>query len=354
MSEIIHISQLYKHPGLPVIDVRSPAEYEIAHIPGAVNIPLFDNEERARVGTRYAQAGKEAGFLLGLEIAGPKLAGYVKKLNSLFPVHSPLVIYCWRGGMRSNAMAWLFSQAGHEVKLISGGYKAYRGYIREQITTGWDFRVIGGMTGSGKTEVLGHIRNLGYQVLDLEDLASHKGSVFGHLGQGDQPNNEWFENQLWERLRQLDASIPVFVEDESRSIGKVSMPEPFYMKLQQSRLYLLEVDFEDRVHRLVEEYGLFPKKELKENIDKLLGYLGSEAHKKTIALIEEGHLDQAAGLLLKYYDKKYRESIVRYRKPEQILSIDTTNGDSYRNAKLILEKMESYGDLHFHEAAKEE
>lgn len=339
MTEIINISQLYDYPEIPVIDVRSPSEYEIAHIPGAVNIPLFDNEERARVGTRYAQAGKEAGFMIGLEIAGPKLAWYVKKLNSLYSVHSPLIIYCWRGGMRSNAMAWLFSQAGHEVKLISGGYKAFRGYIREQLTTGWDFRIIGGMTGSGKTEVLGYLRNQGLQVLDLEELACHKGSVFGHLGQKDQPNNEWFENMLWERLRQSDKTKPIFLEDESRSIGRVSMPESFYRKMQSSPLYLLEVGLQDRVKRLVDEYGCFTKEELQGNIDKLIGYLGGEAHKKAMHLVEEGSLATAAELLLKYYDKKYRESIVRYRKPEQIITIDNCTGDSHHNMKLILEKI---------------
>ncbi|MGE5317428.1 MAG: tRNA 2-selenouridine(34) synthase MnmH [Chloroflexota bacterium] len=313
MIEIIDIEQLYDFEGLPLIDVRSPSEYALAHIPGAVNIPLFDDEERARVGTRYHNSGKDAGFMLGLEIAGPKLAGYLKKLNSLFPVKSPLVIYCWRGGMRSGAMGWLFAQAGHDVYVINGGYKAFRGYIREKIATAWDYIVIGGMTGSGKTEYLKKKKEEGCQVIDLEELACHKGSVFGHLGQQEQPNNEWFENILWEALRKMDPAKPVYLEDESRSIGRVSLSESFYMKMQHSPLVMLEVDMEERISRLVNDYGAFPQDELILNINKLEKYIGLEANKRAVEAVSSGDLATAVRILLNYYDKKYKESVVRYR-----------------------------------------
>lgn len=337
MIQTIGAFNLYDHPGTPIIDVRSPAEYLNGHIPNAVNVPIFDDEERALVGTRYNQAGKDAGFLLGLEITGPKLAGYVKKLNGMFPVHSPLIVYCWRGGLRSNAMAWLFDKAGHDVSLLHGGYKAFRGFIREQITYAWQFRIIGGMTGSGKTDTLRYLSEMGEQVVDLEALACHKGSVFGHLGQEEQPTNENFENELWEKLRQLDPLKPVYLEDESRSIGKVSLPDSLYVRMQLSPLFLLEVAPGDRIKRLVEEYGCYTSEELIENIQKLAKYIGGDVHKLIITAVQNSDLPKATELLLNYYDKKYSESIMRV-KDRYIIPVEGCTGDSRLNAGLILQK----------------
>lgn len=336
MLQIIETNHLYDYPGVPVIDVRSPSEYDAGHIPSAVNIPLFDDEERALVGTRYHKAGKDAGFMLGLEIAGPKLADYLKRLHSNVPVHSPVIVYCWRGGMRSNSMAWLFSQAGHRVKVLRGGYKAFKGYIREQISTGYKLLVIGGMTGSGKTEILDRLKQLGHQVLDLEALACHKGSVFGHLGQHEQPDNEWFEIMMWEALRSFDRSQPVFIEDESRSIGKVSLPEPFFIKLQQSPILIIQVDIKARISRLVNEYGCFPKEVLIEDIDKLKKYLGGETHTKVVDAVQTGDLQNAVEMLLTYYDKKYNESVNRYRKPETLRFINASGDIRSVTQKLLL------------------
>ncbi|HLN53477.1 MAG TPA: tRNA 2-selenouridine(34) synthase MnmH [Lentimicrobium sp.] len=330
----IAFPEVYQYPDVPLIDVRTPAEYSTGHIPGAVNIPIFSDEERAQVGTRYHQAGKEAGFLLGLEVIGPKLPAYIKKLNSLAINRSPLILYCWRGGMRSSSMGWLFEQAGHDVMVITGGYKAYRSYIREQLCNGWDYRIIGGLTGSGKTSTLNHLALMGEQVVDLEELASHRGSVFGHLGQPEQPHNEKFENNLWEIIRKMDSSRPIFLEDESRSIGKVSLPEPFYIRMQLSPLYLLEVDYNDRVLRLVNEYGLFPKEDIISNILKINKYIGSEICNKAIQLVIDDDLCGAAGLLLKYYDKKYNEAIAGFRHREMIV-IKGSNNDCQHNARLI-------------------
>ncbi len=302
--------ELSHYPDTAIIDVRSPAEFAIGHIPGAKNIPIFNDEERALVGTRFNHAGKEAGFMLGLEIVGPKLSSYVKKLNQQIPVKSPLIIYCWRGGMRSNSMAWLFHQAGHDVMLIKGGYKAFRAFIRGQIISLWHYNVVGGMTGSGKTDILHAIKELGQQVVDLEAIACHKGSVFGHMGQNHQPSNEQFEIDIWDSLRKLDPAKPIFIEDESRSIGKVSMPEEFYQKLQHSTMFLVEMEVHERVKRLVSEYGCFSSDELIENTNKLRKYLGGAAHQKVIAEIENGNLEVAAEVLLGHYDQKYKESII--------------------------------------------
>lgn len=338
MIELIDAGAIYTFANTPVIDVRTPNEYSNGHIPGAVNIPIFENDERARVGTRYHNAGKDAGFLLGLEIAGPKLAGYVKKVNSHFAAHSPLIVYCWRGGMRSNAMAWLFSQAGHQVKVIEGGYKAYRSFVRQACTAGWDFKVLGGMTGSGKTEVLHYLHSIGEQVLDLEAIARHKGSVFGHLGEAEQPGNEWFEIHLWEHLRALNKNRPVFIEDESRSIGKVSLPEPFYSYLSQCPLILLDVESGVRVERLVTEYGVFGKEALKENVQKLGKYLGLENQNKALEAIENDNLGQAAEILLRYYDVKYRKSIERIPQRE-IVHLKSSGLDAGKIASEIIKSV---------------
>lgn len=338
MVKSIEAGQLLYLQGTPVIDVRTPSEFAIGHIPGAVNIPLFEDDERALVGTRYHNSGKEAGFLLGLELIGPKMAGFVKKLNSLFHVHSPLILYCWRGGMRSNAMAWLFNQAGHECMVIEGGYKAFRSFIRHQITNEWNYRIIGGMTGCGKTETIKYLSEDGIQVIDLEALASHKGSVFGHLGQKEQPTNETFENQLWQELSKMDPSKPVYLEDESRSIGKVSLPEPFYRKMQVSPMFLLELSIEDRIQRLVNEYGTFSKEQLIENISKLSKYIGGDIINNSVSAVMNDNNELATQLLLPYYDKKYKESITRVSE-RVIIPIKECSIDSRLNSELLLSKI---------------
>lgn len=311
MIKYIKAAEIIDFPSLPVIDVRTPAEYAIGHIPGAVNLPIFSDKEREAVGTRYHNAGKDAGFLLGLELVGPKLAGFVKKLNALSPSHSPVILYCWRGGMRSESMAWLFEHAGRDTFVINGGYKAFRSYIREVISTRYNFIVVGGMTGAGKTEYLHELRLKGEQVIDLEGLANHKGSVFGHMGLGEQPTNETFENMLWHELQQMDPDRVIYIEDESRSIGKVSIPEEFYRKMLDSPLQMLDTRVDVRVERLLREYGSFDKELLISNIDKLSKYIGGENHARAVEAVESGKLELAVRILLTYYDKKYSAAISR-------------------------------------------
>lgn len=328
--------QIYEIQDAAIIDVRTPAEFAHGHVAGAFNLPLFDDHEREQVGTRYHNAGKEAGFLLGLQLVGPKLAWYVKKIKALYPVSTPLVMYCWRGGMRSNSMAWLFSQAGYKVYLVNGGYKGFRSYIREQASTCWEFKIVGGMTGAGKTEVLEHLSEMGEQVLDLEALAHHKGSVFGHMGQLDQPENEQFENDLWDSLRLLDKKRPVYLEDESRSIGKVSIPEPFYLKMQKSTIFVLDVDKQSRINRLLKEYGFFNKEELESNLLKLTNLIGSEMCNKAIKEVWNDNIENAIDIVLHYYDKQYRKSIEKYPSRE-IIEIKDCSGNSRDNAMKVIE-----------------
>ena len=199
----------------PVIDVRSPSEFLKGHIPGAFNIALFDDEERRKVGTLYKNSGKESSVLLGLDLVGPKMSGFVKAASRI-ALEREVLLHCWRGGMRSSGMAWLFETAGFKVSVLEGGYKAYRRFIRRKLEENIKLVVLGGKTGSGKSDILDHLAQSGEQVIDLEGIAHHKGSAFGAFGQESQPTTGHFENNLYHELNKFDLNLPVWVEDESR------------------------------------------------------------------------------------------------------------------------------------------
>ncbi len=326
-----------------LVDVRSPAEYAQGHIPGAVSIPLFSDDERAEVGTRYHQAGKEAALLVGLDLVGNKMSGFLKKLNALNrgSVKS-VAVYCWRGGMRSASMAWLFELGGYRVHLLQGGYKAYRSYIRREAGKGLQMLVIGGMTGSGKTEVLRQLKEYGEQTLDLESLACNKGSVFGYLGQAPQPGNEQFENDLFDELAGFDPRRPVWMEDESRSIGAIGLPSEFYLRMKSSPLILLKVPEAVRVERLVLEYAGFEKQELIAALKKLLQPLGWLNFREAVNHIEAGNFGQAIRIVLGYYDKMYLKALLKTT-DRPIAEVNAETGDAAQNAGLILKlAMESF------------
>ncbi len=319
-----------------LVDVRSPSEYAQGHIPGAVSIPLFSDDERAAVGTRYHQAGKEAALLVGLDLVGAKMSGFLKKLNVLNRGKAKEVaVYCWRGGMRSASMAWLFELGGYRVHLLKGGYKAYRTYIRREAGNGLDMLVIGGLTGSGKTEVLKHLRENGQQTIDLESLACNKGSVFGYLGQDPQPGNEQFENNLFDELAGLDASRPVWLEDESRSIGTIGLPSEFFIRLKRSPLILLKVPEVVRLERLKLEYAGFEKQELIAALGKLLQPLGGLNFREAVRHIEAGDFVRAIQIVLGYYDKMYLKALLRIT-DRRIIEVNAGSGDAAQNAELIL------------------
>jgi tRNA 2-selenouridine synthase len=191
VNKLTAIEFLEKARENPVVDVRSQKEYKQGHIPGALNLPLFNDDERAIIGTLYKNSGKETSVLKGLELVGPKLTGFIKQLRSLVS-GKEILVHCWRGGMRSESMAWLFEVAGYHVSLLDGGYKAYRKFIREAVEGPFNFIILGGNTGSGKTEILKALSDAAEQVLDLEAIARHKGSVYGGLGFTDQPTEEKF------------------------------------------------------------------------------------------------------------------------------------------------------------------
>lgn len=294
--------------GNPIIDVRSPAEFEAGHIPGALNIPLFSNEERAEVGTLYKQSGQEPAILRGLEIIGPKMAGFVRRAKEI-PFQDQLLVHCWRGGMRSGSFGWLLNTAGLQAVTLAGGYKSYRHELLTFFDTRFPLYILTGGTGSGKTELLHLLREKGEQVVDLEGLAHHKGSVFGGMGQQEQPPSEQFQNELFLQMKEMDLSRPIWLEDESISLGNVFIPHPLWNQLRRAPLIRTELSRPARVERLVKEYGQFDSKELAAAIQKIGKRLGGQHAKAALEALEKNNLEEVASILLTYYDKAYEIGI---------------------------------------------
>jgi tRNA 2-selenouridine synthase len=314
---------LHEARHVPVIDVRAPAEFFRGHIPGACNIPLFDDLERAEVGIMYHKAGREEAIKKGLEIVGPKMRAYVDEALNLAIDHQ-LLVYCWRGGMRSESMAWLLSTAGIRVSVLENGYKGYRRHIRASFERNQPVIIIGGMTGSGKTELLNKMADFGFQIVDLERLANHKGSVFGNLGLPEQPTNEQFENDLGKVWLELDPAKPVFIEDESINIGRDSIPKSLYLKMQKAPAFYVDMPSECRVERLFSEYAHFAPDVLNQLIGKITRRLGGANAKAAVQAIEEGHLRDAIRISLIYYDKAYGFGAGK-RERKKIIYLKTDN-----------------------------
>jgi tRNA 2-selenouridine synthase len=321
--------------GTPVIDVRSPSEFITGHIPGAVNIPLFDDSERAIVGTKYKKEGRNEAILKGIELSGPSM--HIKLQSALkIARENKLLIHCWRGGMRSQAMAWLFSLADIETTMLDGGYKSYRHYVLSSLAEKRKVIVLGGMTGSSKTHILRHLALLNRQVVDLEALANHKGSAFGALGQQPQPSSEHFSNILFDKWRYIDVSDPVWLEDESRNIGTVFMPDSFYDHILSSPAVILMMSLEKRLPRLIEEYSTYPREQLKDSVLRISRRLGGDNTRDALTAIDSGDFAKAIEITLKYYDKAYLYGISR-KHSGQIIYVETDTDDIETNAARVLE-----------------
>ena len=320
---------------LPVIDVRSPKEFMQGHIPRAENLPLFYDDERAVVGTIYKNSGRDAAILKGFEFAGPRMVDFVKTLIRIAPKKDVLV-HCWRGGMRSEAMAWLFSLGDIQTEVLDGGYKSFRHHVLESLSQKRKTIILGGMTGSSKTHILRSIKSLGHQVIDLEEIANHKGSAFGALGQLTQPSSEQFANLLFDQWKKIDDSMPQWLEDESRNIGTVFMPDEFYLNMQTSPTIVLLMDIDTRLPRLIKEYSAFPSELLVESINRISKRLGGANARDAISAVETGDFAKAIGITLKYYDKTYLYSIGR-KPQEKIIYIKTDTDDIESNAMKVIE-----------------
>ena len=288
----------------PLIDVRSPGEFADGHIPGAVNIPLFSDEERKAVGITYKQEGQQEAIKAGLEIVGPKMRRMVEQVEALG--HGEITVHCWRGGMRSASVAWLLETAGFRVSVISGGYKSFRRAIIDYFSQPLPLLILGGKTGSGKTDILKCLKEQGEQIIDLEGIANHRGSAFGGMGMPPQPTTEQFQNNLFIAMRGLRHDLPIWLEDESSNIGKVGLPEGLWKQMSKAPMVMLDIPMEVRVSRLVDEYGALPKNLLEEGIERIAKKLGGQNVQAAHEALDSGQLATVAGLLLTYYDKSYR------------------------------------------------
>ena len=320
-----------------IVDVRSPGEYLKGHIPGAVNIPIFTNKERAEVGTVYKQQSREEAIMLGLDIVGPKLRKIADEGKSK-AIDNKLHIYCWRGGMRSEKMAWLFELNGLATRVLEGGYKSYRGYGKELIDQIQEFIVIQGPTGSGKTEIINSLRKKGEQVIDLEGLANHKGSAFGGLGMKAQPTTQQFQNDIYSLLQSFDPQKPVWLESESATIGKVYLPEALWQRMNRAMIVSLRVPIAHRIDNIIRQYGLFTAHELNAKVAQLSQKLGGAKVKEVSQYINDGNLVNAVQNLLLYYDESYAYSASQH-KSGHALSVEVPSINPDNNAEILLKEV---------------
>jgi tRNA 2-selenouridine synthase len=334
MTRPIHMEELLALPAdIPVADVRTPAEFTHGHIPGAANLPLFSNEERIRVGTTYKEQGREAAILLGFDLTGPRWSGFINQAQDVAP-GKKIALHCWRGGMRSAAMAWALDLYGFEVFTILGGYKSFRHWVLRQCQRTYPLSVIGGMTGSGKTRILTRLKESGEQTIDLEDLAQHQGSTYGSLNRLIQPTQEQFENNLASQLVKMDLQRPIWIEDESQNIGRCLLPKPFFAQLRDATLFDLQVPLEERVAALLEEYGGLDKDFLIESTERIGKRLGPEQTKNAITAIREDRMADFIRQVLVYYDKTYQKGLIT-RNPDNIVTIIASDGNANANAGLL-------------------
>ena len=320
----------------PVVDVRSPAEFAEGHIPGAINMPIFDNRERAIVGTLYRNSGRQPAIETGLEIIGPKMAEFARYASKI-ATSGKLLVHCWRGGMRSESMAWLYERIGIQCSILGGGYKAYRNFLLKEISDIPHLIVIEGPTGSGKTEILMNLKSMGEQVIDLEGLARHRGSVFGGINQGSQPTTQQFQNDLLDDFVKLDKSKRIWVEGESQTIGRVFLPDGLWNRMNEAALIEINVPCHDRVKRLMNEYGNLPKEDMENAIISLTKRVGEVRMNEILNDYQEGKLESVANKLLDYYDKTYYHSKLKYKKKG--LEILFPDGNAFENAINLINKV---------------
>lgn len=334
-KELTISDHLQANGGAPLVDVRAPKEFAAGHIPGAVNIPLFNDEERALIGTAYKHEGRQVAIRKGLAVTGPKLEQFIE-LASQVAKGNKLVLHCWRGGMRSQSMATLFDFAGFQVQVIKGGYKSYRRLVHELFMTPMPLFIVGGRTGSGKTSILHALQQLGEQVIDLEGLAHHKGSAFGDLGEPAQPSTEMFENLLFDKLRSFDLKKRIWVEDESHLVGTVFIPEPFWQQMRDATVLFCDVPMEERIRHLIADYGHFEAEALTGAVKKITKRLGGQHAKAAIAFYEAGDLEKATEIVLAYYDKAYAHGLSQ-RTVTQIHQVKMDKLEPIENAKQLID-----------------
>lgn len=355
IDEFLKLAETY-----PVFDVRSPGEYNHAHLPGAISLPLFTDEERKQVGTAYKQISREKAIKIGLDYFGPKMRPMVEQVEEICSKHAAVasppetqtpklvLIYCWRGGMRSGAVSWLLDMYGFKVYTLIGGYKKFRNHVLDNFKKPWHFNIIGGYTGSGKTELLKNLKEKGQLVIDLEGIAHHKGSAFGAIGLPPQPTQEMFENLLSCQLSDVGCqeellasgnsqlASPIWLEDESQRIGLVNIPGDLWKNMRRSKIWFLDIPFEERLKHIVPEYGVLDQEKLIAAIERISQKLGNLNAKTAILLLKEGKITESFEILLKYYDKFYFRSLHNREGLEALLHTVNCKSVSTENADILL------------------
>lgn len=325
------------------IDVRSENEFAAGHIPHAINIPILNNEHRHLVGKCYKEVGHDAAVKLGYDLVGPLFDQLIAKAKEVSK-EKDLVVYCWRGGMRSQIFADLMSANGMNVLRLSGGYKSFRHWCLDRFSSENRMIILAGKTGSDKTTWLKKLREYGEPVIDLEHLANHMGSAFGGIGKGSQPTQEHFENLLAIELSVVqELGNRFWIENESRFIGKVRMPDVFFNQFPASPHLELDVNLEHRIATIIRDYGDFEPAILLEKTQTLSKRMGSEQVKNACIHLEEGRKEDWIKLLLHYYDDTYLHSKERSKISGIIRHIHVT--ESTQVGDLITEKLALDGSV---------
>jgi tRNA 2-selenouridine synthase len=342
----------------PILDVRSPAEYRQGHIPGATNLPLFDDGERAEIGTLYKQDGRQAAVMRGLALVGPRmerLATTLAAAAARIPdprQHSggatpplarnasgasgppPLRIHCWRGGMRSGSVAWLAGQLDLPVLLLEGGYKTYRHWVLERFEQAWPLRLLGGRTGCGKTDLLLALRERGVAVLDLEGRAHHRGSSFGALGLPPQPSSEHYENLLAADLAGLKGAAEIWLEAESSQVGRCRIPPGLWRQMKEAPALEIQRPLGQRVAQLVAIYGQQDPAGLAEATQRIAKRLGPQRTALALEAIAASDWASACHQMLDYYDRCYDHDLSSHA----VQSVDLGELEPTEAAGLLLDQ----------------
>ena len=320
----------FRNLSSPIIDVRSPCEFSQGHWPGSINIPLFSDQEREIIGKSYKKESRLKAIFNGLKIIlpnTPKLKGILLKTTpKKNGQNKSLRIYCWRGGMRSRAFAWLARTIGIETHLLEGGYKNYRKWVINQFESDLPIRLIGGKTGTRKTDLLNHINSEKIHVIDLEALANHRGSSFGSLGMNTQPSTQQFENILAESINEFHSNnaVEIWIEAESASLGRCRVPNSLYKKMKMAPILEIIKTKNERVNNLVKVYSQKPQNELKEAVNRISKRLGPQRTNEALEAIEKKEWANACKAMLDYYDKCYEYEL---KKSKNITSIDLRGVD---------------------------
>lgn len=317
---IHELLELRKSKQLTIVDVRSPSEYGEGTIPGSINIPFFDDKERSQVGTIYKQVGVQEAKALGLRIASNKLPSLVEQFAAL---SGPIALFCWRGGMRSKSTATVLSLMGIHVYRLLGGVRAYRRWVADGLAH-WEWEpeciVINGFTGSGKTRILQQLERKGHPVIDLEAMAGHRGSIFGHIG-CEPRNQKQFDADLIEKCMQFRDQPYVLIEAESNRVGKATLPSFLVAAKERGRMLFVDMPLEMRVEQIVSEYQPhLHKSACIEAFDRIHKRMHTPIAKEISSALEENRFHDAARLLLvHYYDPRYAHGALKYEHEPVVL-----------------------------------